>query len=200
MPLRNGRDPPSGRCSLGLVRGTQVGCTSVPHTILPQPQHISMGPQHTVTMSNTRSQVHVEGQLLPKASTAWTLPSGATFPLIPWTSHHQATASHDKQPALFPERQGAASADSPWENPSGACVFISQPGWGLNSRRHSVQNEHGRRPTWMWGPGILEEDAIQPFVPSPWQSSQAHLKIKGWPGLPLTFTANTESWDTPLIK
>ena len=52
----------------------------------------------------------------------------------------------------------------------------------------------------MRGPGILEEDDIQPFVPSPWQSSQAHLKIKGWPGLPLTFTANTDSWDTPLIK
>ena len=70
-------------------------------------------------------------------------------------------------------------------------------GGGLDSRR---QNEHGWRPTWMWGPGILEEDAIQPFVPSPWHSSQAHLKIKCQPGLPLTFTANTDSQDTSLIK
>lgn len=95
-------------------------------------------PKHGATARSDHGQHKVSGPrqraTSPKASTAWTLPSGATFPLIPWTSHHHATTSHDKQPGLFPERQGAASADSPWENRSGACVFISRPGWGLNRR------------------------------------------------------------------
>lgn len=77
----------------------------------------------------------------------------------------------------------------------------SSHGWGgVLTGGDTVQNEHGQRPTWMWGPGILEEDAIQFFVPSPWQSSQVHLKIKCQPGLSLTFTANMDSWAISLIK
>ena len=97
VPLRNGRDPPSGGMQFGLGQGTQAGRMSVPHTIPPPPQHLSMGPQHAVTTGDTRPQVHVKGQLFPKASAAWTLPSG-TFPLnpldlsSPWQPHLMKTS------------------------------------------------------------------------------------------------------------
>ena len=115
----------------GLGQGTQAGQTSVPHIILPPPQHLSMGPtacgdhgQHKVSGSHRRAASPQSFRSLDPS--LWSnISFNSLGPLIT-----MATASHEKQPELFPERQGVTSAASPWENPSGAPIIISWQGWG----------------------------------------------------------------------
>ena len=92
-------------------------------------------PQHGATACGDHGQHKVSGSRRRAASpqsfrsldpSLWSnISFNSLGPLIT-----MATTSHEKQPELFPERQGVTSAASPWENPSGAPIIISWQGWG----------------------------------------------------------------------